>query len=275
MNAHLPLLALTLIAAAPAQARFGKRSPPNPAKEEPCRKDCEGKRKKVPAAASAPAVYATPRYHAHAATPVGSAPVRPRLHAHVLLGPSVHVTEPAAPSEPSGGAPVRLSLLGEAMVFGDGALLGAGLFFEGERVGLSASFSTLGVSADDGSGGVDGIGLLSAHLTYALLAGERGRLRLELGADSAIAPDLVVMGPTLGTSAVLWLGGPLAVEGALMVTPFPYRQVDARVGVGLGFGPLGLRGGYRTLVLDDAGLVDGVAHVDVFGGPYLGLALVF
>ncbi|MDP3152185.1 MAG: hypothetical protein Q8N23_05910 [Archangium sp.] len=45
--------------------------------------------------------------------------------------------------------------------------------------------------------------------------------------------------PTIGFSGTLWIAGPLALEG--------------------------------TQLLDDQGVVDGVAHRDIFLGPYSGL----
>jgi hypothetical protein len=74
---------------------------------------------------------------------------------------------------------------------------------------------------------------------------------------------------------VVWLGGRVSLEGSFMVTPFPFTQLDGRAGLAVGFDQLGLRAGWRVQLLDDRGLVDGIAHRDVFNGPYLGLAFVF
>ena len=60
-----------------------------------------------------------------------------------------------------------------------------------------------------------------------------------------------------------------------MGSVWPFRQLDYKVGAAVGLGPVGLRAGWRTQVLDDMGLVDGVDHRDVFMGPYVGLAFVF
>lgn len=181
--------------------------------------------------------------------------------------------EQQRPSPPS--PPIRVSVGAEAQGFRGGLSVGGAFSLEGQRWGFATNFSHLSVSADDGSAGTDTINQLNLHLTYAILAGQRGRLRLEGGADTIFAPDLISMGPTVGTSGMLWLFGPLDLEGEVMVTPFPYRQLEWKAGLGLGLGPVGLRAGYRMQVLDDAGLVDGVDHRDVFGGPYVGLALVF
>ncbi len=55
----------------------------------------------------------------------------------------------------------------------------------------------------------------------------------------------------------------------------PYTQLDAQAGLGLHLGILTLRTGWRWLLLNDRGLVDGEAHQDVFAGPYAGLGLNF
>jgi hypothetical protein len=71
------------------------------------------------------------------------------------------------------------------------------------------------------------------------------------------------------------MAGPLDFEARMQVTPFPYRQVDASAALALHLGAVVLRGGYRGMVLDDAGYVDGVVHVDTFHGPYFGLGLTY
>lgn len=268
--------ALAVLAAAPAEARFGKRSTPEESGKPK-------KPKKAPRSAEPG--------DSHAATPVRryrpgpryvyAPPVhraRPRLYSwhfhhppHLYVAPAPVVE--ARPEPATQESSVRFTAAGEVHAFSAGASLGAGFLLEGERLGLSLNAAHLVVAADDGQGGVDRLQQLNAHLTYALLSGDRGRLRLEGGLDTVFAPDIITLGPTGGLSAVLWVAGPLALEGSAMVTPFPHRQLDLRAGVGLGFGPLGVRAGWRTLVLDDAGIVDGVSHVDVFNGPYLGVAL--
>src|SRR5205814_965107 len=129
--------------------------------------------------------------------------------------------------------------------------------------------------ADDGSGATDTLQQLNLHLSYAFLTGRYGRLRIEGGADTVFAQNLVVLGPSGGFSGTLWIGGPFAIEGAVSMTPFPYRQLDYRANLAVGLGALGLRAGWRTQVLDDQGLVDGVQNVETFQGPFAGLAFVF
>jgi hypothetical protein len=91
----------------------------------------------------------------------------------------------------------------------------------------------------------------------------------------AQAPDLKVVGLSLGTSFEARLARPLDLELRLQGTPFPYRQVDAQAALALKSYPWVVRAGWRTLLLDDAGLVDGEVHRDVFNGPFLGFGLFF
>lgn len=190
--------------------------------------------------------------------------------------PTYTVVEQPAPqqsgSDISASFSAGAALLGSSSGTGSGFDLGAA--FEGERLGFNLTWTGVYVPADDGSGGVDSIKLFNGMLTYSVLSRPQGRLRLEAGGMSAWAPDLVVLGPGLGVSGVLGLVGPLGLDGSVRMTPFPFRQVDAQAGLTVGLGPLGFRGGFRGVYLDDAGIVDGVVHTDVFAGPYLGLELV-
>jgi hypothetical protein len=113
------------------------------------------------------------------------------------------------------------------------------------------------------------------HLTWAVIAQERLRLRLEAGFSYAGAPELQVYAPSLGSSFEGRLGPNLDFEARLQVTPFPYQQVDAQAALALKLYPFALRGGWRTLMMDDAGLVDGESHRDLFNGPFVGLGLNF
>ncbi|MET0405909.1 MAG: hypothetical protein ABW123_26055 [Cystobacter sp.] len=156
---------------------------------------------------------------------------------------------------------------------GGGAALHLG--FEGERLGLMFRAGGLSLATDDGSRGRDRISLLGTHLSYAVLKGERGRVRVEGGLSVASAPDVTFVGPSVGTSAEYYVFDSLAVEGRVHLTPFPYRQLDAAGGLAFYFfGDLfALRGGMRLLVLDDAGWAGGGVHRDVLPGPYLSVGL--
>ncbi|MBZ4420456.1 hypothetical protein [Myxococcus sp. RHSTA-1-4] len=167
----------------------------------------------------------------------------------------------------------RLGMQGGPVTDGGAVDLFIGL--EGRRFGVDARLTGMGLSTDDGTEGTDSILLTEAHLTWALISLERIRLRAEAGVSTASAPDISFVGPSLGMSLETCIAGPLDLEARLQMTPFPYRQVDASAALALHLGAVVLRGGYRGLVLDDAGHVDGVSHVDTFHGPYFGLGLTY
>jgi hypothetical protein len=156
-----------------------------------------------------------------------------------------------------------------------GFIFGGGATVEGERWGVTLLGQNIAVKAEDGSGAVDNIGVLTARLSFAFLTGKYGRLRAEAGVDTVFAPSMVAVGPLFGLSGSLWIYGPLALEGSAFLVPYPYWELDWRAGLVLGVGPVGIRVGWRTQVLDDRGWVDGVIHRDTFQGPYVGLAIVF
>lgn len=175
-------------------------------------------------------------------------------------------------------APVRATAGLEFIYFANqarGYALGLQGSLEIDRVGGSISGQHLSVAADDGTAGDDTLQQLSLRLSYAILVGSRGRLRAEVGADTIFAADVTVAGPTVGFSGTLWIAGPLALEGSVHGSVYPFWQLDARAGLVVGMGALGLRLGFRTQLLDDQGVVDGVAHRDVFMGPYAGLGFTF
>jgi hypothetical protein len=174
-------------------------------------------------------------------------------------------------------ATLRVTAGLEAMTYvvGDpGVTVGLHAHVEGESWGFFISGQNIAVKASDSSS-FDTIQQLSARVTYSFLNGRYGRLRAELGGDSVFTRELTALGPTGGLSGTLWIGGPVALEGSVMVTPVPFFQLDYRVGVAVGLGPVGLRAGWRTQTLDDRGVVDGVAHRDTFMGPYVGVAMAF
>lgn len=183
---------------------------------------------------------------------------------------SAEVQSSAAQPSPLGA---RMGVDGAALhtVAGLSAFLGV----EGIRAGMDARATGLLLPTDDGTQGTDNINLLSLHLTYALIAQERARLRVEGGLSSAHAPDLTVIGPSLALSFEACVAGNLDLELRAQGTPYPYRQVDAQAGLALHLNALVLRGGWRALYLNDMGLVDDVEHEDAFGGPYVGLGFAF
>lgn len=187
--------------------------------------------------------------------------------------PSSEVRASAADPEPLS---VRLGMDGAALTTAAG--LGAFLSVDGERVGMDARAMALTFPTDDGTQGTDSITLMSLHLTYALVATETARLRIEGGISSAHAPDLTALGPSLALSLEACLAGNLDLEARAQATPYPYRQLDGQAGLALHLSSFVLRGGWRALYLNDNGLVDDVEHVEheeTLSGPYVGLGFSF
>lgn len=186
--------------------------------------------------------------------------------------------EVVGPADEEPQAPLRATAGLEFLYFTNqdrGYSLGLNAAVEGERFGVSISAHHLSLATDDGSDGSDTLQQLSARVGYTLLSGDRGRVRAELGADVIFAADVVVGGPTIGFSGTLWIAGPLAFEASMYGSVYPFWQLDGRAGLVVGMGALGFRLGWRTQLLDDQGVVDGVAHRDIFMGPYAGLGFAF
>ncbi len=199
--------------------------------------------------------------------PVVVAPARPVVVEQAP--PPVHYVV-AAP-EPTGVPHVLVGLDGQGFV--GGGSFGFHLLAEGEKLGFQVNGASVLTSLPD-SGEVDQIRVFDIHLTYAALASERARLRIEIGLSGASAVDLAVVGPDFGVSGALNLDGPLGLQASIASTPFPYRRVDATALVTLTFRPFEVHGGWKYLLLDDAGLI-GDRHVSTFNGPYVGCGFAF
>jgi hypothetical protein len=158
---------------------------------------------------------------------------------------------------------------------GDSGAFALGFAVDVHRFGVSTQFTSLYLPVDYGSGfalhGNDDIGLFNLFATYSVVASRGARLRLEAGLMSAFAPALSTAGPGFGLSALIGAAGPLGFEGMVHMTPYPFREIDADLGLVVQVGLVGIRGGWRRIWLDDRGLVDQVSHQDVFSGPYFGL----
>ena len=285
------LAASLLFSASEAEARFGKRSSnssdSDKKEEEKKKKKKEEERNEAPPPRVHAASPVTPS-RTHSASPVGSSrpPPPPPPERVVVVEPAYpppsYYVEPVPVHRPREVYAPRKDTIHSALRLGLGVgSLGGGygldlsLAFEGERLGLDGRVTGLALPTDDGTEGSDTLSLAGAHLTYALLTQERVRWRVEGGLTMAQAPDLKVVGPSLGTSFDARLARPLDLELRLQATPFPYRQLDAQAALALKGYPWVVRAGWRTLLLDDAGLVDGEVHRDVFNGPFLGFGLFF
>jgi hypothetical protein len=155
-----------------------------------------------------------------------------------------------------------------------GAAYGLSLSLEGRRWGVRGAAMGFSLPSEAAPGERDVLRTLDAHLTYAVLSGERGRVRVEAGLNSVFAEDVVLLGPDGGVSVEMALAGPLCAEGSAHFTPVPHRRFDVNAGLALELGSLKMRAGWRHLVLDDNGVLqDGSRNIDRFTGPYLGLAL--
>jgi hypothetical protein len=283
------LAASLLFSASEAEARFGKRSNSSDSEKKEKKKDDEEK-KSSGRVHDASAVESSSR--PHDASAVGSRPPPPPPPPRDSGPDTVIIVEQPPPAyyvEPSPAyvesAPVltseprRDTVHSVMRLAAGGGPLGGGvgmdlmLAFEGEQLGLDGRVMGLSLPTDDGTEGTDTLTLAGVHLTYALAAHDRLRWRLEAGFTTARAPSITFVGPSLATSFDARLVPALDFESRLQLTPFPYRQVDAQLGLAYKPYPWVIRAGWRALMLDDAGRVDGVVHRDFFNGPYVGVGL--
>ncbi|RKG85069.1 hypothetical protein D7W82_20630 [Corallococcus sp. CA049B] len=291
MSAFRPALcaafaASLLLAASPAEARFGKKSSDTSENKKEDKKR-DGKRDDRGS-------------RVHAATPVRSGSrseahyTRPpprdrpsystRIHGDAIVAAAEVLAVAVDASSPGPSMtvreqrdvqPLRLRVGLNAGALGGGVAGDAFLGIEGEALGIAVQGTQLVLPTDDGTRGTDDIRLATLHLTYAPVSTDRVRWRLEGGVSTAHAPDVLFVGPSVATSLEVCVAGPLDLEARVQGTAGPYRQLDASAGIALHLGALNLRGGVRGLVLDDAGRVDGIQHVDRFVGPYAGAGLAF
>ncbi|QRK10307.1 hypothetical protein JQX13_09545 [Archangium violaceum] len=219
------------------------------------------------------------RVRAHETSTYGSVPVTAPDDGHTPMYPYSYRPPEVEQrqSEPQGGNrnPVlfRLGFEGQSLGDVEGSAVGLNVGIEGKVVGVNGSALSLTLPTDDGTQGEDEIDLYAAHLTLAMYSSERGRLRGELGVAAAKAPDISFVGPSLGMSFEHCLFGAVDAEARAQLVPLPYLQLDSQAGLALHLGVVTVRGGWRFLMLDDRGHVDGEAHRDTFSGPYAGLGL--
>ncbi len=295
-KALMSVAVLAALVAGPAEARFGKSG---------------GGRSSSSSHGSSSHSSSSPSSSTHAATPVGGGSsysggygyggyggggyygggygyYRPHWYSGYYFGgafvpyygygwgyPTGYATATTTAGSEQPSAPLRVTTGVEAQGFLSGFTLGVAASLEGERWGFAVAAQNMSLRKDNGQPGFDNLQAISAHLTFALLTGQYGRLRVEGGADSIFAPDIVVLGPTAGVSGVIWVGGPFAIEGSAMYTPWPFPQVDGKAGLAIGIGAIGLRAGWRFQLLNDQGRAGGTANTDILNGPYVGISAVF
>ncbi|MGC4123110.1 MAG: hypothetical protein QM765_52790 [Myxococcales bacterium] len=297
-----------LLAAAPAQARFGKHSESSSSKDD----DSDSKKHEAEPAPPQGSDSGGSRREPHQAMPANSPsyseshgdgphdgggrdhghdhhPGRRPLGSHhggyhygwgFGYHPYFDAPSPApdAVVEEDGGPSLTATLGVSGQLHNQSGLsLGIDASVEGERWGVRAAFVGIFVPAEGAQPAteLDTINLVDLHLTYAVLSGVHGRLRLEAGATAAFAPDVIFLAPDAGISGAVGLVGPLGLEASVSYTPWPFQRVDATAGLSLTWGSLGVKAGWRHLWLDDRGAVDGVRHTDTFTGPFVGLGVAF
>jgi hypothetical protein len=170
---------------------------------------------------------------------------------------------------------VAAALAGDLTLGSTGPLFGAQLSVEGERWGFLTSY-TAAFAPIVGTPEYDVLHLVLGHLTYAIIASERVRVRAEVGVHVAAAPLVSFVAPGAGLSAALGLAGPLGLEARVFANIWPYTQLDARAGLTLSLGGIGLGAGVRALYLNDNGVLGAVNAdntSDTFVGPYLTFAV--
>jgi hypothetical protein len=277
------LSALTLLLPLPAAARFGKagssprasRSAVHPSSPVPPSRPYI-----APGGGGAPRYYRPPGvwrghygWYGYEAYPA-VVPIYEPYYPYPYPPPYPYPYPP--PPVVDGPPSVSLSLAADGVLSyrGGAGAFGLGLAVDAHRFGVNAQFTSIYLPVDDGGfgwHGHDNIGLFNLFATYSLVASRDARLRLEAGLMSAFAPDLVTAGPGFGLSLVIGEAGPVGLEGTVHATPYPFRELDGGLGLVLRAGPVGIRGGWRRIWLDDRGLVDHISHQDVFSGPYFGL----
>lgn len=186
-------------------------------------------------------------------------------------GQPPQLAQPYADEPPTAAA----ALAGDFTLGGAGPLLGLQLSIEGETLGILLAYTAAFAPIDD-TGQFDTLHLATGHLTFALLSGARGRLRGEVGVHIAAAPEVSFVAPGAGVSAVVGLFGPLGMEARVFGNVWPYTQLDARAGLSLSLGGVGLGAGVRALYLNDNGVLGEVNAGDtddLFIGPYATLAV--
>lgn len=181
-------------------------------------------------------------------------------------GPAVYSeVQPAPP-------PVTSNVFLGGLFTKDGAGLNLKLGIDGRRWGGNFDMLTLPSTDPNDPNAVTSMPLLKGHITYSVVSDMHSRIRIEGGLAGIGAPDVTYIGPDVGVSATLALVGPLALEGGAHWMPVPASIVDLDGAVGLNFGALGLRGGWRWVRLDDKSQGGGV---DIFNGPMISVGVLF
>jgi len=159
----------------------------------------------------------------------------------------------------------------------NGATGSLSLSVEGERLGFHGNISGFTLGNRYRTDSTSAVGIGTAHLTYALIAADAWRVRLEVGGsmlswpDTAFAQGAMAFGPDVGLSGNLGLIGPLGIQAHGRVTPYPHEVVDAGAALAVRLGPVAVTGGWRHLFVDGGPELASFR----FDGPEFGVAFLF
>ncbi|MFZ5471208.1 MAG: hypothetical protein ACOZIN_17435 [Myxococcota bacterium] len=169
----------------------------------------------------------------------------------------------------------HLELVGAAQHVTDGSVGTLRLRIDGSTAGVLTSYDLAALRSCDCPGEIDVIHLISGQLVGWLASGSRGLVGLTLGATAALAPDIDLLGPTIGAVAMWKLPGPLSLEGQLAVTSITFVAVDSRAALVLRVGALQFFAGYRYAYLNDKAQVDDVERSDTLAGPFAAIGFTW
>jgi hypothetical protein len=204
---------------------------------------------------------------------------------YVEPAPDLYAANPPPPPPPEPDRiTTQLQVRGGAQ--NGGATGGIEVAIDGRRLGFQAGIDAISVKAVTGSSSLGSEGALgwgTVHLTWSVVSGDGGRLRLELGGSLLSMPNSgalvgrpyagdVAIGPNFGTSGTARIIGPLGLEAHARVTPVPVAVGDVGAALALRGGPLALAAGWRWF--DVAGNNTSAPQLH-FSGPELGLSFVF
>ncbi|HEY3447162.1 MAG TPA: hypothetical protein VGK67_12395 [Myxococcales bacterium] len=150
---------------------------------------------------------------------------------------------------------------------------GVGLTIEGKRWGFNLNYGMTVFDANLQTRKID-LKLIDAHLVFAPIVGQRGRVRIEVGANAAYACGAFMIAPELGLSGDVRILGPLGISGYVRGSIWPYKRIDAFAGVMAQLSILRLELGWREMRLETT-FDNGKMVADRWGGPNLGVSVVF
>lgn len=150
---------------------------------------------------------------------------------------------------------------------------GASLTVEGKRWGFNLNYGMTVFDKDADSQKIE-LKLLDAHLVFAPIVGQRGRVRIEVGANGGYACGAWIVAPEVGLSGDVRILGPIGLSGYARGSIWPYKRIDAFLGVMAQLSMVRIEAGWREMRLD-VGFDNGSRVSDRWGGPNLGLSMVF